>query len=325
MAIGKWIGGALGWIASGGSILGALAGYCIGSMIDDAIAGSDSRSQETGDGRQEGYSSSGGFGTSSSGGFGTSSGFGPSAGYDEGSRNSFLFSMLVLASYVIKADGRVMHSEMEYVRAFLRQNFGAAAERQGEDILLKLFEEQKRQGAQLFRETIRKACVEISLQMGYSERLQLFMFLAMIAHADGHFAASERSALQEIAQVMGLSQSDMESIFAMAAQETDNGRRETGYGRRETGDGRRETGGSRREDYGSSRPSDAAQLANAYKVLGLSPTATDDEVKRAYRQMALKHHPDRVATLGEDVKRAAEQKFKEINEAKDIIYKARGM
>ena len=64
---------------------------------------------------------------------------------------------------------------------------------------------------------------------------------------------------------------------------------------------------------------------DAYKVLGISKDATDDEVKAAYRKMALKHHPDRVATLGDDVKKAAEKKFKEINEAKERIYKARGM
>ena len=66
-------------------------------------------------------------------------------------------------------------------------------------------------------------------------------------------------------------------------------------------------------------------LEDAYKVLGISPTATDDEVKAAYRKMALQHHPDKVSTLGEDIKKAAEKKFKEINEAKDMIYKARGL
>ena len=66
-------------------------------------------------------------------------------------------------------------------------------------------------------------------------------------------------------------------------------------------------------------------LEAAYKVLGISPSATDDEVKAAYRQMALKHHPDKVATLGEDVRKAAEKKFQEINDAKDKIYKARGL
>ena len=74
--------------------------------------------------------------------------------------------------------------------------------------------------------------------------------------------------------------------------------------------------------YGSSNQ---GSLDDAYRVLGISPTATNDEVKAAYRKMALKHHPDKVAALGEDVRKAAEKKFQEINDAKERIFKARGM
>ena len=66
-------------------------------------------------------------------------------------------------------------------------------------------------------------------------------------------------------------------------------------------------------------------LEEAYKVLEISPDATNDEVRAAYRKLALKHHPDRVATLGEDVRKAAEEKFQRINNAKEKIYKARGI
>lgn len=48
-------------------------------------------------------------------------------------------------------------------------------------------------------------------------------------------------------------------------------------------------------------------------------------MKAAYRRLALQHHPDKVATLGEDVRKAAEKKFKEINDAKEKIFKARGI
>ena len=60
-------------------------------------------------------------------------------------------------------------------------------------------------------------------------------------------------------------------------------------------------------------------------MLGVSPSASDDELRKAYRRLALEHHPDRVAALGEDVRRAAEKKFQEINAAKDRIWKARGL
>ena len=123
MGIFKWIGGFLGWMVGGP--LGLLAGLFIGSMFD-----SDDSTASIGGG---GY---------------TGSGYTPGGGgYDAGQRNSFLFSMMVLTSYIIKADGKVMHSEMEYVRQFLRQNFGGDAETQGNQILKRLFEEQDRMAA----------------------------------------------------------------------------------------------------------------------------------------------------------------------------------
>ena len=168
--------------------------------------------------------------------------------------------MLVMASYIIRADGRIMHSEMEFVRRFLRSTFGEAAVGEGERILLNLFEQRK-------------------------QRLQLLVFLVEIAKSDGHVCNEEIEALKEVAMYMGLSVKEVESMLNL--------------------------GGS--------------SLNEAYKVLEIEPTATNDEVRAAYRRLALKHHPDRVATLGEDIKKAAEEKFQSINNAKEQIYKARGM
>ena len=203
----------------------------------------------------------------------------------QGDRNSFLLSMLVMAAYVIKADGRVMHSEMEFVRKFLNQNFGAVAEQQGNDVLLKLFDEEKRQGKAAFRRTIRQSCEEAARFLDYSGRLQLLNFLVMIAQADGRVDNSEIAALKELAQWMQMQASEVDSMLHLKGD----------------------------------------SLEDAYKVLGVSPDATDDELKKAYRRLALEHHPDRVAKLGDDVRLAAEKKFQEINAAKERIWKARGL
>ena len=269
MAIGNWIGGALGWILSG-SMLGGLVGYCIGTMLDEAFS-SNNRSGD----RQSRY--------------GEQSHFGGTHPFEE-DRNSFLFSMLVLSSYIIKADGKIMHSEMEYVRQFLRHNFGEQAVSQGESILLKLFELQKQQGPYQFKETIRKSCIEIRFHTSDSQRLQLLNYLVIIAKADGTVSPEEVVALKEIALYLGLSVQDVESMLNL-----ESGARSGG------------------------------NIEDAYKVLGISPSATDDEIKIAYRKMALKHHPDRVSSLGDDIRKAAEKKFQEINDAKDRIYKARGL
>lgn len=275
MALGKWIGSALGWILSGGNVLGAIAGYCIGSMLSDATSTAERENGFNGNGNtfRNDYSD-------------TQFNQRP---FEE-DRNSFLFSMLVLSSYIIKADGKIMHSEMNCVRNFLRNNFGEQAVRQGEDILLKLFEMQKQQGATTFKETIRKSCVEISFHMNIGQRLQLLDYLIIIAKVDGTVSPEEVYALKEVATYLGLSAQDVDSMLNMEA--------------------------SSNQQIG---------LDEAYKILGISPNATNDEVKAAYRKMALKHHPDRVSTLGDDVREAAEKKFQEINNAKERIYKARGL
>ena len=282
--VGCWIGGTLGTMLGSG-ILGTLAGFCLGSIIDEMM---DSRadSNDYNTNKQDYYSQGNGYKQYQYGGQNGSS----NAHSNEGQLNSFLFSMLVLSSYIIKADNKIMHSEMEFVRQFLRQNFGEQAVNQGQEILLKLFEIQKQQGIQVFRNTIHQSCAEIKHNMDVSQRLQLLNYLVIIAKVDGYVSPEEIKALKEVARHLGLTAKDGDSMLNM-----ENGARAN------------------------------SNIEDAYKVLGLSSTATDDEVKVAYRKMALKHHPDRVATLGEDIHKAAEKKFQDINDAKERIFKARGL
>ena len=267
MAYGKWIGGFLGFMTAGP--LGALAGMVLGGVFDTMLdAVNTPGTQGTFDG-QSGFESQA---------------YTRQRTY-QGQRNSFLFSMLVLASYIIKADGKVMHSEMELVRNMLRQNFGEVGRSQGDDILRKLFDEQKRVGASSFRNTVMQCCQQIARNMDYSQRLQLLNFLVMISQADGRVDPAEVTAMKECAQWMQMSVDEVDSMLGLGKDD----------------------------------------LESAYRVLGVSPNASDDEVKKAYRRLALEHHPDKVVALGDDIRKAAEKKFQEINAAKDKIWKARGL
>ena len=126
---------------------------------------------------------------------------------------------------------------------------------------------------------------QVADNMNYSQRLQLFHYLARIANADGSFSKSEKDVLEAIAAAIRLNASDAASVIAMYWRDTDS----------------------------------------AYSVLGISPSATDDEVKAAYRRMAMKNHPDKVASLGPEVQKAAEEKFRKIQEAYESIKKQRGI
>lgn len=233
---GKWIGGGIGW-AFGGP-LGAIIGFAIGSAFGNSSNTDDYIGGTT-------------------------------------KQRDFNVSLLVLSAAVMKADGYVKKSELDYVKRFFLTNFG---QERAEKYILMLREILK-QDIQVY---------EVSQQIGhfmdYSSKLQLLHYLFGIASADGHTHEKEIDIISVIAKYMGISSADFQSIKAMFVQDVDS----------------------------------------AYKILGIEINATDDEVKKAYREMAKKYHPDKVSYLGEDVRKSAEQKLQEVNEAYDKIRKQRG-
>jgi DnaJ like chaperone protein len=175
----------------------------------------------------------------------------------------------------MKADGKVLKSELDFVKKYFLDNFGLDASREAMILLRDILKQQV---------PLRDVCVQIRENVDYSSRLQLLHLLFGVAYADGVVSPEEERVIFEIAGHLNISSQDYESIKAMFI----------------------------------------VNINNFYTILEVEPTATNEEIKKAYRSLAVKHHPDKVSYLGEDVRKNAEQKFKKINEAYEKIKKERG-
>ena len=237
----KWIGGGLGFVLGGGPI-GALVGFLIGSVVDSAEVHT--------------YTSSRTYSGNTPGAFGV--------------------SLIVLIAAVMKADGKVLKSELDYVKRFFISQFGPESAQEALVMLRDLLKKEI---------PLNDVCLQIKNGMDYSSRLQLLHILFNVSAADGRFDKAEIDVIQQIATLLGVSSVDFESIKNMFIPATDA----------------------------------------AYRILEVERSATDEEVKKAYRKMAVKYHPDKVNHLGEDFRKNAEEKIKAVNEAYDKIKKERNL
>ncbi len=133
-----------------------------------------------------------------------------------------------------------------------------------------------------------EVCMQIRANMTYASRLELLHFLLRLAVSDTQYSEPEKQIIAQIAHYLGITPTDFQSIHASLHinSSTDN-------------------------------------LENAYKVLEITEDVSDEEVKKAYKRMAIKYHPDKVSHLGEEVQNSATEKFKKVNEAYEKIKKQR--
>ena len=234
----KWLGGGLGFVFGGP--IGGLIGFFVGSMVD-----------------------------------GTATVTRQSAG-SRTTPGDFGMSLIVLIAAVMKADGKVVKSELDYVKRFFVAQFG---------------HDTAREALMLLRDLLRQdiplgdVCGQIRRNMDYPSRLQLIHILYNISAADGKFSEQEINLIRYISDMLGISSTDYESIRNMFMPSTDA----------------------------------------AYRILEAERSATDEELKKSYRKMALKYHPDKVSHLGEEFRKNAEEKFKSVNEAWEKIKKERNI
>lgn len=199
--------------------------------------------------------------------------------------DDFLYNLIYLSADVIFADGRIYETETAFLRNSLQQSFGSNVAIKGMNIFTRLKDLRRAVGIDEWNRMLIKVCREYYTISSSQARWQILAFLAELAKSKGTAGQAEIRKVRNIAYHLGFDSASVDQFFAL--------------------------GGTTLDD--------------AYKVLGVSPDATDDEVRKAYKKLALQHHPDRVSHLGEEVKNAAVKKMQEINKAKDAIYAERNI
>ena len=229
----KLLWGGLGWVVAGP--IGAILGYAYGSM------NAEPKIER----------------------FGSSSGrrYAPKTRHGD-----FVISVLVLLAKVMRADGKLLKSELDYVKNFLIQQFGALQAKE----LMMVFKDILDQEYPL-----RDVCRQIQRSMDHPSRLELIHILYGLSASDGNVHEKEVQVIQAIANYLNINKNDYESIKATFAKD-------------------------------KSAP---------YRILEIDKTANEEEVKKAFRKMANKYHPDKVSHLGKEMQDLAEEKFKAVNDA----------
>lgn len=134
----------------------------------------------------------------------------------EEQRNSFIFSLLVMASYIVVADGRVEESETEYIGRFMGNNFGPDVEKESMDVLRKLLakhEELRTTKPMAFIQLIGDQGQQMSKTLSPDLRYQLLSMLVMISKSDDHLDDKELEHLHDAALYMGLKSNDVDQLL----------------------------------------------------------------------------------------------------------------
>ncbi|MBA3680913.1 MAG: TerB family tellurite resistance protein [Bacteroidetes bacterium] len=189
----------------------------------------------------------------------------------------FATMLMALSATVMKADGKALKVELEYIKAFFAQQFGPQ------------YSATHLQTLKHFLDApsipLDEICNDINMRTTLEVRIQLMHYLFGIAKADGHVADAEINVLKHIAALLQIPSSDFETLKNMFYRDVNSD----------------------------------------YHMLGIEPSATEEEIKKAYRQMAVRYHPDKVIHMGDEFQKGAKEKFQKIQDAYESIKKSRGI
>ena len=192
---------------------------------------------------------------------------------------AYEISLLILASLVIKADGKVVREELNYVKSFFTSAFGLAKAN-------KYFEIFNTLNKQALSSQLRGVCIQLTQSINHASRLQIIHFLFGVASSDNEIHPAEINLINKIAGYLNINHHDLQSIYSMFLKND-------------------------------------SSIDKYYKILEIEKEVSTEEVKKAYRKLVMKYHPDKLQGVSDDIIKLANEKFLSIQDAYEKIIQHR--
>ncbi|MBR5208695.1 MAG: TerB family tellurite resistance protein [Paludibacteraceae bacterium] len=252
--------------------------------------------------------------------------------YEQEKYNSgFRDSILQLLAAVMKADGKQMKCELDRVKATIRRYYKTDEERLD---ALKRFQSILNDKN---KPSLNKICNVTNQKFDYAAKSELIMELLAVAYADDNFSDIEASTINKIVTNLFISREEYKSIKNIFKIKYNQGEYNYDENRNEFNESyynknqnkKKNENKNRDNEYSKSNSSDNISgnisVNEAYEILRVDSNASDAEIKKAYRALAIMYHPDKVSSLGDEAVRQATESMKQINQAWDVVKEARGM
>jgi DnaJ like chaperone protein len=223
----------------------------------------------------------------------------PSAAEVERIQSAFFTATFSVMGYLAKSDGRVSEAEIQVARNIMAQMQLNADQKSA---AINLFYQGKRDDFNL-DEVLQQFKQECQRRRNL---IQMFIeILILTVLADGTVHKAERDRLHYIGRQMGLAPFIIDQLIKMVQAQ-----QQFAY-----------------DQAGHTEAARKATIKDAYAVLGVEESASDADIKKAYRRLMNQHHPDKLVAKGlpEEMMRLATEKTQEIKKAYEEIKKARGL